>query len=230
VASRRLKRGWWLLGGLVLASGAWFGGPPLATKLAFFQMRRVEFHGITHLTPDRLIAAIRLPENASIFNPLDSVEDRLRAIPGVLEVTVRRRIPGTLRIDIKEAVPVALAPGRSGGMALVDERGRALPFDPTLSAPDLPIMGRADSAVAGLLARVREVDPALFAQVSSASRNRRDVVLQVDSRRYWFRPNASVEAILAVTAVAADLASKGQDYFELDGRFADQVVVRRRGA
>jgi cell division septal protein FtsQ len=225
-----LKPGWWILGGLALAALLWFGVPAAGRHLAFFRMRRVEFHGITHLTPERLMPAVKLPEDASIFESLDGIEQRLTAIPGVLGATVHRRIPGTLRIDIDEARPVGLAPSREGGMTLVDERGRALPFDPTVSAPDLPIMVRPDSAVAGVLARVREVDPGLFARVTSAARSQKDVVLQVDSQRYWFRPNASAEAILAVTAVAADLARKKWDYAELDGRFADQVIVRRRGA
>jgi hypothetical protein len=122
------------------------------------------------------------------------------------------------------------SPRAVGGMSLVDERGRVLPFDPAGSAPDLPVMTRPDSVVAGVLARVREVDPGLFARISWASRNRKDVVLQVDSQRYWFRPNPSAEAILAVTVVAADLARKKRDYGELDGRFAGQVVVRWRRA
>ena len=219
-----------MLGGLALAALLWFGVPAAGRNLAFFRVRRVEFHGITHLTPERLMPAIKLPENASIFAGLDGIEARLMKIPGVRSAAIHRRIPGTLRVDIEEARPVALAPVRDGGMTLVDERGMALPFDPTVSAPDLPIIARPDSLVAGVLARVREVDPGLFARVTSATRNQKDVVLQVDSQRYWFRPNASAEAILAVTAVAADLARKQLDYAELDGRFADQVIVRRRGA
>ena len=230
MAARRLKPGWWVLGGLAFAALLWFGVPAAGKHLAFFRVRRVEFHGITHLTPERLMPAIRLAENASIFASLDGIDDRLKAVPGVLGASVHRRIPGTLRVDIDEARPVALAPARDGGMTLVDERGRSLPFDPTISAPDLPIIPRPDSAVAGVLARVREVDPGLFARVTSAARYQKDVILQVDSQRYWFRPNASAEAILAVTAVAADLALKKLDYAELDGRFADQVIVRRRGA
>jgi cell division septal protein FtsQ len=230
VAARRLKPGWWLLGSLSLAALLWFGVPAAGRHLAFFRVRQVEFHGITHLTPERLMPAIRLAEDASIFESLEGIEERLSRIPGVRGAKVRRRIPGTLRVDIDEARPVALAPSREGGMTLVDERGRALPFDPTVSAPDLPIIARPDSTVAGVLSRVREVDPGLFARVTSAAKHQKDVVLQVDSQRYWFRPNASAEAILAVTAVAADLARKKWDYAELDGRFADQVIVRRRGA
>ena len=230
MAARRLKPGWWVLGGLLFGAVLWVGLPLLARNLGFFRLRQVEFHGISHLTPERLMPAIKLAEDASIFDSLEGIEDRLKKIPGVVAASVHRRIPGTLRIDIEEARPVALAPSREGGMTLVDERGRALPFDPTVSAPDLPIMPRPDSVVAGVLARVREVDPGLFARVTSAAKNQKDVVLQVDSQRYWFRPNASAEAILAVTAVAADLARKKWDYAELDGRFADQVIVRRRGA
>ena len=230
MAARRLKPGWWVLGGLLVGAALWLGLPRVARSLGFFRLRRVEFHGISHLTPERLMPAIKLADDASIFDSLDGIEDRLKAIPGVQKVSVHRRIPGTLRVDIDEARPVALAPSREGGMTLVDERGRALPFDPTVSAPDLPIMPRPDSVVAGVLARVREVDPGLFARVSSAAKNQKDVVLQVDSQRYWFRSNPSAEAILAVTAVAADLARKKWDYAELDGRFADQVIVRRRGA
>ena len=228
MAARRLKPGWWVLGGLALAAALWFLGPALGRNLGFFRLRRVEFHGITHLTPERLMPALNLADDASIFASLDGIEGRLTAIPGVLAASIHRRMPGTLRVDIDEAKPVALAPSREGGMTLVDERGRALPFDPAVLAPDLPIISRPDSTVARVLARVREVDPGLFARVASAAKIQKDVVLQVDARRYWFRPNVSAEAILAVTAVAADLARKNVDYAELDGRFADQVVVRRR--
>jgi cell division protein FtsQ len=225
-----VKPGWWVLGGLALLALGWLVVPTLARDLDFFRVRRIEFHGITHLSPERLMPAIQLPEDASIFGSLEGIEERLAAIPGVRRATVHRRIPGTLRIDIDEARPVGLAPLREGGMTLVDDRGKPLPYDPAVSAPDLPIMPRPDSAVAGVLARVREVDAGLFARVVSASRQQGDVVLHVDSQRYWFRPDVSAEAILAVTAVAADLARKKWDYVELDGRFADQVIVRRRGA
>jgi cell division septal protein FtsQ len=223
-----LKPGWLVLGGLGVIALLWFGLPSLVKSFGFFRLRRVEFHGIVHLTPDRLVPAIQLSDSASIFESLDGIEARLEQIPGVLHASVHRRIPGTLRVDIEEATPVALATTRSGGMTLVDASGGALPFDPTASAPDLPILTRPDSLVAMLLARVREVDPGLFARVATAGRIQKDVVLQVDSQRYWFRPNASAEAILAVTAVAADLARRRWDYREIDGRFADQVVVRRR--
>ncbi|MEO8294281.1 MAG: FtsQ-type POTRA domain-containing protein [Gemmatimonadota bacterium] len=229
MAARRLKRGWYVAGGIALAVLLWFGVPPIGRSLSFFRIRRIEFNGLTHLTADRLVPMLQLSDRASLFDPVDGMESRLKTVPGIVSAVVHRRVPGTIRIDIAEAVPVALAASGSA-MVLVDNRGRTLPFDPTVSAPDLPVLARPDSVIAGVLATVREVDPALFARISSAWRSRKDVVLEVDSRRYWFRPDASAEAILAVTAVAADLARLGRNYKELDGRFAGQVVVRWKAA
>ena len=229
VASRLKKPGWLILGGLLLLGLLGFALPSLAKGMAFFRIRRVEFAGLSALSPNRLLKEIHLADTVSLFADLDPVAERLRAVPGVETVTLRRRIPGTLRIEITEATPVAVAAG-SRGMAIMDERGRMLPFDPAESAPDLPVVTRADSLVAGLLARIKLINPDLFARTSAAWRNGGDVVLDVEGRRYWFRPNATAEAILAVMAVAADLARKNKDYRELDGRFAGQVVVRWRGA
>ena len=227
--SRLRKPGWLILGGLLLLGLLGFAVPSLAKGMSFFRIRRVEFAGLSALSPKRLLQEIHLGDSVSIFANLDAVAESLKTVPGIEAVELQRRIPGTLRIEVTEATPVAVSAG-SGGMSIMDERGRALPFDPAESAPDLPVVSRPDSLVAGLLARVQLVNPDLFARISAAWRNGGDVVLDVEGRRYWFRPNATAEAILAVTAVAADLARKNKDYSELDGRFAGQVVVRWRGA
>lgn len=228
-ASRLKKPGWLILGGLLVLGLLGFAVPPLARGMSFFRVRQVEFAGLSALSSRRLLEQIHLADTVSIFADLAAVEESLKAVPGVESVSIRRRIPGTLRIEVVEASPVAVSAG-ARGMTIMDEKGRALPFDPAETAPDLPVVSRPDSLVAGLLARVRRIDPDLFARTSAAWRNGKDVVIEVEGRRYWFRPNATAEAILAVTAVAADLARKNRDYRELDGRFAGQVVVRWRGA
>jgi hypothetical protein len=115
-------------------------------------------------------------------------------------------------------------------MALLDSGGRVLPFDPSASAPDLPVAASADSRVARVLASVQEHDPVLFARVRTAWRVQDDVLLDVDGRRFWFGPKVTAEDIRAVMAVAQDLARQGRKYHELDGRYAGQVVVRWTGA
>jgi cell division protein FtsQ len=220
-----MKPGWkWLAGGIaaaVLVAAA----PAAGRRLAFFRVRRVEVVGTRNLSPRAVLAAMRLSRTASVFDDTGPLARRVAALGGVTAARVRRRLPGGLRVEVDEVLPVALVP-RGAGMALVDARGRVLPFDPSRAAPDLPILAAPDSLVATLLARMREGNPVLFAQVAAAWRAGDDVTLEANGRRLLFRPDATSEEMHAVMAVAQDLARKGRSYAELDGRFAGQVVVR----
>lgn len=225
VRYQRLRSSLKLLAAVLTVWLVWLGAPKVLQRLDFFRVRRVEIAGVLYLTPAKVVAALGLDTEATVFDDLATAGHRLRALPGVVSADVRRRFPGTLEIVLVEAVPVALAP-RSGGMALLDSSGNVLPFDPAASAPDLPVAASADKRVAGVLARVQVHDPVLFAKVRTAWRVRDDVLLEVDGRRLWFGPAATAEDIRAVMAVAQDLARQGRNYQELDGRYAGQVIVR----
>jgi cell division protein FtsQ len=173
-----------------------------------------------------VIAAARLAPTASVFDDLDAVARRVRALPGVQDAQVGRRLPGTLRIRLTEAQPVALTP-KGDRLAMVDVRGAVLPFDPLISAPSLPVLIGGGALVAGALARARDYDPGLYARIDAAWRVGPDVVFEVAGRWLWFDPQLTAEDIRAVTAVEQALARQGRPYAELDGRFAGQVVVRR---
>jgi cell division septal protein FtsQ len=229
VVGRGLKPGWKLLGGLGLGLALWFGLPGLLRGLDFFRVRQVEIAGLQYLDPAKVIAALKLSPKASVFDDPAPLRRRVYAMPGVNGVEVGRRLPGTLEIELIEAVPVALAT-RGDGLALLDARGRVLPFDPLRSAPDLPLAANGDAVVTGVLARVRDSDPDLFARIGAAWRVGPDVVLEVGGRRLWFGAQVSAEDIRAVTAVEQALARSGRAYQELDGRFAGQVIVRRTRA
>jgi cell division septal protein FtsQ len=225
--SRLSKPGWKILGGLGLGALLWFGVPALVGGMDFFVVRKVEVRGQRYLPAATIVQALPLGGRRSIFAGLDSIEAAGDTIPGLGAFRVSRRLPGTLVVTVREAEPIALVM-RGGKLRLVAEGGEVLPFDPTLAAPDLPLAAQADSLVTGLLARVRDADATLFAKVVSASRSGDDVVLTVDGKRYWFRPNAPAEVIRAVTAVTQDLEKHRQDrrWTELDARFGGQVVVR----
>lgn len=226
MAQGRLSRpGWVVLGSVLLLLLAWFGLPRLARGLDFFRLRRIEFVGVRYLQPRMLLAGVEIPADASIFDDLGPIRTAIAAVPGVQEVSVGRRLPGTVRVRVREARPVALVAERNG-MSLIDARGEVLPFDPAATAPDLPVLSKADTLVAGLLGRLRALDPALFGRTSAAWRSGGDVVLQVNDTRVWFRPDATAEAIAAVTAVAEDLAGRGTTWTELDARYRGQIVVR----
>ena len=134
----RLRLGLQVLGALLTAGLVWISAPKVLHRLDFFRIRRVEIAGLQYLPPSKVIAALELGSEASVFDDLSAAGGRVRALPGVTSAVVRPRLPGTLEIELVEAVPVALAP-RSGGMALLDSSGKVLPFDPAASAPDLPV-------------------------------------------------------------------------------------------
>lgn len=229
MAGSGLKSGWKILGGLALGLALWFGLPRVLSGLRYFRVRRVEIAGLQYLDPAKVIGALRLAPAASVFDDPAPLARRVYAIPGVAAVDVSRRLPGTLEIELVETVPVALA-SRGDGLAVLDARGRVLPYDPLRSAPDLPLAANGDAVVTGVLARVRDADPDLFARIGAAWRVGPDVILEVGGRRLWFGAQVSAEDIRAVMAVEQALARTGRPYQELDGRFAGQVIVRRSRA
>jgi cell division septal protein FtsQ len=229
VAGRGLRTGWKLLGGIGAGIALWFGLPHVLGGLGYFRVRRVEIAGLQYLDPAKVIGALQLRPMASVFDDPAPLARRVDALPGVASVDVGRRLPGTLEVAVVETPPVALA-SRGDGLALLDGGGHVLPYDPLRSAPDLPLAANGDALVAGVLARVREADPDLFARVGAAWRVGPDVVLEVGGRRLWFGAQVAAEDIRAVMAVEQALARTGRTYQELDGRFAGQVIVRRTRA
>lgn len=227
-ASRRVL----LWAGAAMAVMAFWMAAPLALRrMAFFRVRQVELVGIRFLDADRVLAALRMSPEASVFDDTDVLAERLRGLDGVADASVIRRPPASLKVIVHEIEPVALVLSGRGALAAVDADGRTLPFD--LESLDLPIVQAADSAVVGVLARVLAFDPALYQAIDAARRidtQRGGVVLELGTHRVLLSRDAGPEVIQAVMLVARDLAAKARSYAELDGRYAGQVVVRRRSA
>jgi cell division protein FtsQ len=220
-----VKPGWPLLGGAALLLSGWFGAPWLGRRLAYFDVRQVEVVGARYVPVKSVMESLKLPKSASVFDPLGPVAARVQKVPGITEAEVTRRLPGTLVVKVVESAPVALVQ-TAKGLRMIDGTGRVLPFDPSRAAPDLPIATAPDSAVAGLLDRLRELDPEFFGEVQAAWRVKDDVVLRLPAYTVWLRASAGEDEILAIKMVEADLKRRGRPFAALDGRFADQVVVR----
>lgn len=235
-AARPPKPGWRAAGigaaAAAILAGLWFTSPMLLNRMEFFRIRRIEVSGARNHSPEAVVDALMLGRRSSVFDDLDGMRRRVARLPAVERVEVGRRLPGTLLVSVVETEPIALARQRSGRLVPIDLRGRALPYDPAMTAPDLPIAGSADSLLARVLGVVRDADPALFARLVSGTRVQDDILLEADGRRLWFNGTATAEDVRAVTAVAEDLARKRRAWEELDGRFAGQVIVRglRTGA
>ena len=220
-----MKRGWQVLAVVAAAAVLWFGVPALGRRIEFFQVRRVEFVGLKYGDPRIALDSLQLPKRFTVFDDLEPIAERALKVPGITSAAADRRLPGTLVLRVTERRPVALVPA-GGRLAYMDSTGRVLPYDPSRTAADLPV---ADTAVAGtgrLLGRIMRFAPRLFAGVTEAKALDGDVMLIVEGRRYLFRPDATLEDMRAVQAVAADLVRKGTHFSELDGRFSGTVVVR----
>ena len=211
----------------------WMAAPLALRRLAFFRVRQVELVGIRYLDADQVLAVLHLSPRASVFDDTNILAARLRGLDGVADASVMRRPPASLKVIVREVEPVALVANARGALAPVDAAGRPMPFD--VAGLDLPIVAARDSAVVGVLARVQALEPALFQSIDAARQTTNDerhgdVLLEVGTHRVLLARDAGPEAIQAVMLVASDLAAKKRPYVQLDGRFAGQIVVRRRSA
>lgn len=215
-----------LVAGGVATLAVLFGTPLALRRLDFFRVRQVELLGVRYLSPDVVLAALQLAPDQSVFHDTDPVTERVLRVGGVMDAQVERRLPGTLRVLVTERIPMAFTPGPEGLVAL-DAQARPLPYQPTTSDVDLPIVARPDLALVGTLAVIRFAQPDLYQEVDWVEFDRRGGIgLTIGEQRILFTDVPSAEDVDAVRAVRQHLASVGREYQELDARFGGWVVVR----
>jgi cell division septal protein FtsQ len=220
-------------GAVMAVISLWTAAPLALRRVAFFRVRQVELVGIRYLDADRVLAALQMSPRASVFDDTEVLAGRLRALEGVADASVIRRPPASLKVIVREVEPVALVANQRGALDVVDADGRSLPYE--LGTLDLPVVPATDGGggVVAVLARVQAYDPSLYQAIDAArpmdaQRGGADVQLELGTHRVLLGPNAGPEVIQAVMLVARDLAAKARPYTELDGRYAGQVIVRRR--
>lgn len=226
----------------VLAAGAlivllipiW--SPPLLRQLSFFRVRRVEVVGVRYVEPSQILERLRLDTLASVWDDPDPLAARVAGHPLVRTVAIDRRLPGTLVIRLEEHAPVALVPTPNGFRAY-DERGVALPIDPTVADVNAPVMARVDTLLLRLLGDARIEAPALYARLSEVRRDAPadgqsprasggDVILVLDSVPVRASPDITLQRLADIELVEQDLARRRLRAAELDLRYRDQVIAR----
>ena len=213
---------------LATAGFATVGASTACRHATFFRVRQVEVRGVRHLGVDLVLDALALDSMTSVCHDLDEAEQRLRVFPGVADVHVSRRAPGTVVVRLREVPPVAFVNGEEG-LRVVDQRGGVLPYDPTFSRLDLPLMARPDTGLLEILARVQGTDPELSAGVTAARRVRGDPVLTWGVVDVVLDATVDPEVIVAVASVLEHLHGVGHAFEQIDARFRGQVVVRLKG-
>lgn len=218
------------LAGAAVALGGLALTPRVLRPMAFFRVRQIELLGVRYVSPDDVLESLQLRPDQSVFDDLDVLEERASRVGGVVQARVKRVLPGTLRVEVSERIPIAFAPGPEGFVTL-DALARPLPFDPTTSAVDLPIVARPDTLLVGALGAVRFASRDLYDEVDWVETVRGGgggVRLVLGDRRILMPAVPAVSDVDAMLAVRELLARSGSEYEELDARYGGWVVVRRR--
>ena len=218
------------LGGIVvlLAVTSRFWGPLLMRRMDYFRVRRVEIVGARYVAPRDILAKLHVDTTASVWDPTSALEARVASHPEIQHVVVHRKLPGTLVIEVTERVPVALVQSQ-GVLRAYDERGVALPIDPTRVDVDAPVLMERDVALLRLLARIKRTMPAFYARVSAVRRTgggRDEILLELEKQPVRAMQDVSMERLAEIAPVEEDLARKQLRAAEIDLRFRDQVIAR----
>jgi cell division protein FtsQ len=213
---------------LLLAVGSPFWGPLLMRRMAFFHVKRIEILGAHFVAPGDILARLHVDTLASVWDPTAVLEARVAGHPEISAVDVRRKLPGTLVVTVTERAPVALVPA-SGGFRVYDERGVALPIDPSRVTVDAPVLMQRNPRLLRLLGDMRRRMPALYARVSTVRGVGADeMVLDLETHPVRAMQDVSLERLAEIAPVEADLDRKGLAANELDLRYRDQVIARLR--
>jgi cell division protein FtsQ len=216
--------------GVFLLMLAPFWAPLFFRRLAFFRLRHVEVIGARYIEPRDILDRLKVDTLASVWDPTARLESRVASHPLVREVRIGRRLPGTLVVRVVEHAPVALV-ATAGGFKAYDERGVALPIDPTTADVDAPILARPDSALLRLLAAARLTQPALYRRLSEVRRERagpgdNELLFVLDSIPVRTLGDVTLNRLAEVELVEQDLARRRLRATELDLRYRDQVIAR----
>ncbi len=216
--------------GAVAVALTFLGAPHVLRHLAFFDVRQVELVGVRNLSPHVLVSALELRRDQNVFDDRDVLVERALAVRGIIGARIERRLPGTLRVIVTEQVPMAMAPGPEGFVPL-DVRGQPLPYDPTATDLDLPIVARPDTLLVEALSAIRMANLDLFHEVDWVDFDGAgDIALRIGVHRLLFAAAPSLRDVDAVVAVRRELARRGVDYDELDARYKGWIVARRGGS
>ncbi|GAB4250249.1 MAG: hypothetical protein OHK005_17200 [Candidatus Methylacidiphilales bacterium] len=197
-----------LLAGLAFATQAAYRHLVLDNPTFAIAQIEIESSGGSLARQDILNAAAVLPGQSLMAVNLDTIRNRIEALPAVASVKVERRLPSTLRIVVEERQPVArLFPTSRAGARLaqsiyyLDAKGFVIKPKPGEQLKPLPIITGvpSDAVVEGTRLEMAEVESALrFLSLSEYSMIRAELDLNrisVEQKGYlvvWTRNRGSI--------------------------------------
>jgi hypothetical protein len=113
------------------------------------------------------------------------------------------------------------------GFRVFDERGVALPIDPSRVDVDAPVLATADVPLLRLLAAMRESTPDLYRRVSELKRvGGGELLFQLDDVPVRAMASVSVDDLNQIGPVTDDLRKRSVRVVELDLRYTDPIIAR----
>jgi cell division protein FtsQ len=211
---------------VLLAPASWLARRA-ASRMEFFHLRSVAVEGTRYLSPEIVTERLGVDTLRSVWDDTEPLVARLKSMPQISDVTIRRKLPGTIIVSIRENLPVALAPSPRG-LEAVDSAGVVLPIDPTRDDLDLPIANQRDKSILSLLGSARAGNPMLYHRISEVSRDGKDglVLRLAPSLRVRALLGVSVSRLADIFPVESDLMRRRASVAELDLRYRDQVIAR----
>jgi cell division protein FtsQ len=213
---------------IVVAAGSPFWGPRLLRQFAFFRVRKVEVLGARYTPLADVLSKLAIDTSRSVWDPTDPLAQRVLQHPQVKGVEISRKLPGTLVIQLTERRPVAFV-STTDRLEAVDESGRVLPLDPSVTPVDLPLVATTprDTGVYHLLGAMQRQAPAMYAQLTSVTRLGRDeLAFRISDVLVRSMTSVTLARLGDIEPVLRDLAQRQLHPAELDLRYRDQVIAR----
>lgn len=217
-----------------------------ATWISPFAIDEIRVVGTEVSRPEVLIAEAGLAgrDGMYLWSRLDRYVEHVLRDPVIAEARFERRLPNRVTLYVVERRPVALL--RLDRLAPVDVNGRVLPISAFHGAWDVPVMTSGWDAAEALeeghvrvgairralswLGDVERELPLLYGEISTVELTDGGTIelrLAGPECVVTLDEDTPFEKLGLVDDVLRDLDRRGESYFQIDLRFADQIVVRR---
>jgi len=211
--------------------------PRLLATLPAFRVEHVTIVGTRYVPADEINQLIALEPDASVWDRVDGIEDRIRQHPMIREAAVRRDGLRALSVVVVEKRPVALV--ATPELRAVNGEGRVLPLEPFEAGLDLPVIQGVTTLeddlvsdpdireMASVLDRLGRADPgfiSVVSQVESAPDGYGFFMLPAADAGVVLLPRDETELALRRVSLALGQAEE-EKVARADARFPAQVVL-----
>lgn len=207
---------------------------------SYLKVRSIRIKGNSFVTEDALAPYLQSVQDHNIlFVDIKDLANKIKKLPWVKDVMVRRALPDTIYIDISERTP-AVYVNDNGNLYLADEEGIILgdKTDNLLNLPvvyglNLPKMSQENKIpVEGLLPAIeakREITSIPWIDISTTGievEEGRQIVLHLKGYRIRLGRGEYKEKLNRFYEISKNLQDKGIPFKEVDLRFNNQVIVK----